>query len=438
MVLAQEPTAQAPPVAPATSAPAAAAEPAKVQCDLRSCVEMAYANHPSLKAAEAKQTDKKAALDLALSERWPTLSARNSVGYLEGESTGAAAALRGIVQTPVSGWFWDSTTTVELPLFAEGTLIFQKSYATAKAEFGVSEQENKIRAMKIDLATKVAQAYVDVLKNGVAVRHQDEIARFSETGLRLAKSQFQQDLISRADLLAAEVQLATAKRDLLLAQNSLAKAETGLAQAVGLDRPMGVEVRDFIDDLGTLPALDTIIARAREQHPEVKQQEFKVKQSKEEVSRVFSGFFPTVSLNSSYGYADDFALPGTSNWQILLAVQLPIWDFGRTKAKWDSAKAKALEEERNLDDTRLRVAQDITTIYYQLRENEASLELTRKQIEQAVEAARLEKVRYEQGLVSIASYHEAEAKVLKFQIDLAGFENDIKLARFRLAMVSAP
>ena len=49
-----------------------------------------------------------------------------------------------------------------------------------------------------------------------------------------------------------------------------------------------------------------------------------------------------------------------------------------------------------------------------------------------------EKVRYEQDLVSIASYHDAEAKVLKFQINLAGFENDVKLARFRLATVSAP
>jgi len=415
----------------------AAAQTAPARCDLEACLRVAYANHPILKSGEAQQAEANALVRLRKAERMPLVTADGATGYFDGETVGPQAALRGLTQRSVSGWYWEVGPSFEVPIFSEGAFIGQPAAAVRQAEFGVSEKQWKLRSLRIEVATRVAEAYLDALKSQAAARTGEEVLTLTETRYRLALEQFNQNLISRADLLMAEVHLASAKRDLAVARAVVDRAQHALRSAMGLDDGAArIEVEAIPDPPEELQLVQVLVARVRETHPEVKSQEFKVLQSREEVKRAESERWPTLSVNAAYRYADDFDPSGPSQFVAALRLKIPIFDFGRITEKVAAAQARLQDQEGQLQDVKLRVGQDVGSFYYQVREAEAKIALTRAQIEQAAEAVKLNRSLFEQGLLSGAALNESQATLLKLRLSLAGFEGERALARFRLKLLS--
>lgn len=419
-------------------------EEAKViHCNLESCINMAFLNHPSLKAGGARVSTAQALLEIKKAEQRPSLDLEGDVGYLSGESVRPLTVIGGIGEEETgrrkaSGRYYQSTVSIEVPIIKEGAFLGQTSSSVQQARFGLLEKEWKNRSLRREIALKVAEAYIDLLKNLKAIKIHERVAASFEANYNLALVKFDKDLISRNDLLIAEVQLAAARRDLSIARLIYRRSQKALAVSMGLDNNdrYEINIEDIPGPIAPLHPLEDLVAIAQANHPGVRAQQFKVLESAEEVGRVQSEKYPLLSLLIHYSIADNFAPPVNDQWAAVFNLKVPLFDFDLIKKKAAVAQAMAVEEEKYLLDFKLSLEREINEIYFHIQELEEQVKLIKKQIEQASEALKLNQAMFQQGLLSQSIAYESEAALLRLQLALTAAEYDRGLADFKLRVVS--
>src|SRR5215472_1629082 len=96
------------------------------------------------------------------------------------------------------------------------------------------------------------------------------------------------------------------------------------------------------------------------------------------------------------------------------------------------APANLAEQEKLLLDFQRSLEQAIAELYVQAQEAEAEATLILKQIEQAMEAVKLDQALFQQNLLPMSAVLEAKAALQKLELGLSNAEYDQKLARFQL------
>ena len=94
-----------------------------------------------------------------------------------------------------------------------------------------------------------------------------------------------------------------------------------------------------------------------------------------------SGYLPVISGNASYSYVDPigeakFPVSATetrsiqfqphNNYNVNVGLNQVIWDFGRTKAQIEKAKADLLVTKQNTEAAKLQLASQVVNVYYGL------------------------------------------------------------------------
>jgi outer membrane protein len=418
-----------------------AAQVQALSCDLHACLELAFAKHPLLQAGEARQSAARSQLDVRLAERRPTLDLEGESGYLNGRAITPFSAIsrvteEGVPQRRVSGGYYQATVGLEVPLIKEGALIGRASSSVQQAQLKISEEDWAYRVLRLQVALNVAEAYVHVLQHRQAIPFDEAIVAAFEEGNKLAQARFQQNLISRNELLVAEVRLATARRDLTRSRLALQSSQRALTLAMGMEKADAIEIQDLPDAPAPLPPLATLLTMAQQTHPELKARRFRVQGSSAEVSRIQSERYPTLSFTTNYGFVDAFEGRPDDQWLSALKVKVPIFDFGLIRRKAEVARAKVIEEEQRLQDLQLTIEQDIQERYLQLQELADHTTLLATQIEQATEEMKLKRAMLQQELLPQAVVLDAEAALLKLQQALTAAQYQQKLTRLQLSLVS--
>ncbi|HXH13118.1 MAG TPA: TolC family protein [Alphaproteobacteria bacterium] len=420
---------------------ALAADPRTIACDLQACLDLAFANHPRLKMGEARQAAARSQFDVRLAERQPSLTLEGETGYLTGNAITPFSAIariteEGIDQRRVSGGYYQAMLGLDVPLIKEGTLYGRPSAAVRQAQLKISEEEWHLHGLRLQVAMQVAEAYVQLLKHRKAVQLQMMIVTTLEEGYKLEQSRFQQQLISRNELLRAEVRVATAKRDLALARLNLQKSQHVLATAMGLDQASIIDVQEVQAPPQPLPPLDSLLTQARRTHPELKAGQFEVQGHLEETGRILAERYPTLTLTTRYGIVDDFDGRLNDQWIAALKVKVPVFDFGLTDRKAEVARARVIEAEHQLQDLQLGLEQQVRTLYLLLHTLDDQVALLHTQIAQATEQMQLNRAMAQQQLLPPSDVLDAEAASLRLQLALAETEYDRHLARLQLNLIS--
>jgi outer membrane protein len=419
----------------------AAAAAQVIHCDLQTCIAMAMTTHPMLKVSESRQAAARSEIAVKQGVLRPTLDLEGETGYLTGQSLSPFAAISGVTeegapQRPTSGGYYQAAVGLDIPLVKEGTLVGRTSDAVQQAHLKVSEEDWGMQGLRLQVAASVVETYIEVLKQQRAIAIYAELAASVEASYQLILARYQQNLVSRNDLLIAEVRFATAKRDLAVAHLARQRGQKALALAMGLDPTHDVEAQDLQERPSSLLPVEQLLTRAQETHPELKAQQLKVQGSTAEVRRIQSERYPALSLTARYGVVDAFAGRLSDQFQTAVKVKVPLFDFGLIKNKADVARAKTMEEEKRLLDAQRLLEGKIYDLYVQAQELSAQAELLTKQIEQATEATKLSRAMYQQELLPLAAVLDAEAALRKLQLALSDAEYGQQSARFRLALLS--
>lgn len=333
------------------------------------------------------------------------------------------------------GWHHNFQTSLKLaiPIYNGGKIRQMRTQAQALLQAAQSGDE--AARQQLVLHTVEAYAGINTADAFVAVAEQ---ARQAAASFRdLSQKLYDEGVVTKADLLKAEVNLGERELDLENARNQAANAADGLKVLTGIDTGRDIDINETIDV--ALPE-ETTLEQARQlalsNNPRIQALRGRIAAARAEVGVARADYKPQFNLMAQQDFNDDslglrndsYTVGGVLTWRVL--------DFGARSGKVDRARAKVdaslAERQQALD----KLIGQVGTIWREAHMAERRVRVRRLAISQSEEAVRLETLRYRQGLATLTELLAAQTELDNARAELirARFQRTMQRAALWLAL----
>lgn len=288
--------------------------------------------------------------------------------------------------------------------------IFQRKAAKSKYE----ATQFQAQRTKDYLELQVEENYMQLQLAHKMVEVMESSKAASEENLRIAKNSFDQGLLQRSDLLAAEVQVMEMENRLRYAQSNVKNISGRLAVMMNEEGGVVFQPTDMLNPANEVVAMDSISSeRADIRAMRAASAAYEQQYQSDKMS-----FLPRLNAFGSYELYDDEFLQADAN-GYLVGAQLS-WDlFDGNKRIAKTGKSKAAYERSNLEYEQYLAESklELEKAYRMLNDASNELSLSEKALEQYEESLRIRKNRYREGLERTSELLFAEAKFAEKQLD---------------------
>ncbi|MFH0933366.1 MAG: TolC family protein [Nitrospirota bacterium] len=248
------------------------------------------------------------------------------------------------------------------------------------------------------VALDFINTYFDLLETEKMILvSQKEVERF-EAHLRVAQSLYTEGVITKNDLLQAEVMLSDAKQRLLTMKNRRSTNASKMNNI--LARPINAEVQVIDVPMNASEALELEKTWKTDEteRSEIKiiDHELQILNLQETVTK--SEYYPKLFAQGGYNFTENRYQFPEGNWSLVLGMNLNLFSGGSTKAEVSKViyrREQLLEQKSKLmDDIRLEVEKS----YLDLKNAVEKIQVTKDAASQAEENLRIHKIRYEEGI----------------------------------------
>jgi outer membrane protein len=248
----------------------------------------------------------------------------------------------------------------------------------------------------------------------------NEAFSLAESNYNNVKKSFDLGMVSRYDLLRAELAFSATRPDVLRVQNLLETSILGLKLMLGL--PGTQEIR-LQGELGYRP-LQLELAKLLQSSLQNRSELLQVQMQKQKIDNMlkmaWAQYLPNLSLVASYSYQSDNFNFSKNNWDnffnISLGVSFPI--FTGLKRSAQIGEMRVLQKIMDLNVRQLNDATqlEIESKYRTINQEYETIQLGEKNMESAREGVRIAELNYREGMITIlelnSSYNElTRAKV---------------------------
>ncbi len=339
------------------------------------------------------------AITRALEHNLGVLTAEQSLGKAEGARwrvlsgllpniNGRIAETRQTINLAAFGFgggpgspFGDIPTIVGPFNVFDARIFLSQSVLDFGALNGARAEAHNVEAARLtfknarDLVINVAGTlYVQALAASAradAARAQQETAR---TLHQQALDLKQNGLIAGIDVLRAEVQLSTQTQRSTIAVNEFEKAKLQLARAIGLPLGQRFELDPALPDLPTADlSIGDAVALAYKTRPDYQAALERVSAAEATRRSIVGDALPSVRVNADYGEIGLSPADSRATFAVTGAVNVPIFQGGRTRGRLLEADADIRSRRAEADDLK-------ASIYYEVRTAFLDLDATAKQL----------------------------------------------------------
>jgi len=313
----------------------------------------------------------------------------------------------------------DLALSIRQPLL-QGAGITVNRAAIARAKLGVTRANYNFKSVVLNVVRDVEGAYYNL----AFAREQLKVYEFSlgvaQKLLDENKSRRNTGVATDLEVLQSEVGVANARRNILLAQQTVLDNEDGLLRLIGqfeFNSPLGT-VR-LANDPAPEVSLDHSYALALANQPDYAAGKVLAEQLKLDAQVAKSNRLPSLDLGGAIGYnskdSDSYASAAGNawsgdayNWQVDLTLTFP-WGLRAERARYRQAMSSLNQQEaalRQLDQNILAqvrsAVRSVDTNRETVKISDLSTQLSEKQFE-------FEKARYEAGLSTFRFVQQSQA-----------------------------
>jgi len=333
-------------------------------------------------------------------------------------------------------------------LDASGNPVF-KNYALLPSDKLVFDNKNSyytrlsvnqplFTGFKITEANKIAQHAENIAKENVVLTQAEVLVKTDEAywrtislqeKVRLANSyeillnqlvadlenMYTEGIITRNDLLKAQVSQNEAKLKVMKAENGLALSKMALAQIIGTeDEDITLSEKAIDKDLSvaysTITSENPIDKRAE---IIMLKEKLAITESGKNIER--SKFMPDILLTGGYGWMNPNPYNGLKkefggDWSIGVVVSMPIFTWGERKHNLNTAHIKKRKVQLELDEAREMIDLQIRQNRYKYNESIRKAELTQLSKAQAEENMKIAKENLLEGRTRLTELLEAQVQ----------------------------
>jgi len=322
--------------------------------------------------------------------------------------------------------------TASWPVYTGGKIWqgFQISRLNLKA---TSESYDSAKAAVICTAK---QAYYDLLLAQSALAVTREAVSSIEKHLERVRALYQNGMVSRYDLLRAEVQLSNLQPQLIRMQNAgdLARQAFNMALNRKLESP--VTLTDSMEYFPVEIDSASLVAKALSLRPEFRSLALRQKMVERARLISYSSYQPTVALFTDYSYSKGSGFSSSDewnkNWDLGVSASWSFFDGGSGLGKIKEARANARQMGLIKQQVEDWIRLEVSSGYLTLKASEKTIFSQQLSVGQAQEALKIAKARYESGQATNLDVLDAQLALTQAQTNRIQAVHDYLLSLAKL------
>ena len=390
---------------------------------LDGCISEALNKHPKLKICERKSDQKKEKLRAINAGNLPQVDATASYDRLSYVPQSKQRYLGS------SNNDYKADIVVTQPLYSGGRITSERD----SARYAIDAAQQGYLAAREDVIFNVKSAYYKILFARDILMSKEDLLKYAELSYNTALDLNKRTKIPREEtLLRLEVQLNEVKQELITAQNRLKIARKALLNAMGLDSTNTIEVQGLKEDIDFSEDAPVEIAN----NPEILKIAKEVKEADELVKVAKSAYYPQINTRYSYGYEWARLPTGDTEWIAGVAVDLNIWDWGKTKAEVNQAKAFEAELKSYGDLLIQRIGLELESARIEYESAQRIYKIAKTSLEKARKSLDLFGERYRDTLTTSIELLDAQKAFSRAQVNYASSLLDMRLAKAEIEKIA--
>ncbi|MBI9079903.1 MAG: TolC family protein [Pseudodesulfovibrio sp.] len=380
--------------------------------DLERSVKRALALNPSMTAIRSQLEGSKFGTRSKLGSFGPALS--GTYGYKNYGRKLAATGKHGD---------WVGSLNVSQPVFKGFNLLanWQKAALTEEST------QASLTNVELSLISSVQSNFLSLLKARMDVKSgEDSVARL-ESQLKVISAFYEVGLKPKAEVLDAEVDLATAKQDLLMAQNEVSTQQAQLNTLLNI--PLEADA-NYVGELSHVPFslnLKECLTRAYNGRPDLVVGKKSVEIAQKNSTIAASSFYPSVDADwDYYGKGVDAGLSrGTYShaskeyWTVGVQASMTMFEWGADYYDYKQYEETVKQVEAELEDTRLNAGFEVKQSLLNINEAADRISVAQKSVEAAEEAYRMAVARYQAQVGTNTDVLNAQARLTTSEAQLS-------------------
>jgi len=291
---------------------------------------------------------------------------------------------------------------ISLPVFTSGRI--SHSIEAAEAAALASQHDETTTVLNIKL--QVANAFIAIFRAEKSL----EVAQSHVISLKAhakdVHNLYEQGMVARNDLLAAEVELSNAEQSVLQQENRVQMAKANFNQLLNRDLTAEVELIEQFPEIpqGDYAALSQQALLKRAELSGLAEQAHALE---EQAASVKAGLWPQVNVSGGYQYTQNEYQTYEGMWMANATVQWQIYD-GSTAHRSDALNSQALAVSSQRNDLISAIQLQVRQAWLAIQETQKRVAVTQKATGQADENLKVSNERYQQGLAAHIEVLNAE------------------------------
>ena len=289
----------------------------------------------------------------------PRLSGIAGLGYVHGHTLeGLVNSFGGLPSATNNNrnfWFTQEGPALTIPIYKDGSFLginVPPEVARKRAETQVSKFKGSLTEQ--DVIRTATDAYLQAIKATHLLELRSKHFALAEEENARVENRAANSLATAEDVGVAKLLLESSRASFVAARGEAVYSFLAVAALLGRDADT-VRIQDDYPEAAPLPDFETIAGISSVQHPKVRLQEAAVRGARANVELQRSRLLPSVTADSYDFQYGDFHGDAANQWTSVLAVHVPIWDFGEAYYATKSARLKLQAETQR----RLAVQQDL-------------------------------------------------------------------------------
>ncbi|MFH2063581.1 MAG: TolC family protein [Pseudomonadota bacterium] len=392
---------------------------------LGDCIDTALKNHPSMRIAASGVEAGKGREQQAVSRYLPQVTA--STGYSEERQDGGA--------------FGDTVTKTYHTSLSLNQTIYdfgRTGSAYDSARLNTQSAELDAERMKQDVILNVKQAYFDLLKAGRLVHLARKTREQAENHLKQAQAFYRAGSKPIFDVTRAEVEVNSARLDLINAGNRKRIGCMALNNAMGVDPEGPIEIEDSLETWPAVPSLEKVKAEALANRPDLRKAGSDIAAAEARVRTEKADYLPVLALNGSYNWINGNTEMGIlegdigNSWNAGIALSVPLYEGGLTNGRVNEAKSDLQLIEAQQDMLRQTILIEICQYYADMESAAVRIKVMESSLQKALENFAIAQGRYEEGVGPYIDVTDAQVSSVKAETDHVQSLYDFQLAAAKL------
>jgi len=393
---------------------------------LDDCIKLATENNPNLAIHRSRIKQKEEAHSIAKTTGLADVSLAASYNRL--------AYVPQIKQRFLGNSFDDFQARIGLkqPLYAGG----RYNAAENEALYSLNTARKAYEGAENELAYRVKTSYFRLMFTMEASAIKEDLSDRLKSYLSVAEELNKRTKLPREEtLLRIRAQVSNARQELISAENNVSVTRSLLFNVIGINddkqykvMPVEAHSEKVLSKENVYPGLKNNI--------ELLKLEEEIKKAKESSKIARSINYPQINLLASYGYEWSQFPPQQDDWVAGITLDMPLWDWHRTKSRIKQAQAYVEETENTKNSSEKQLLYELESAYLNYTANIERAKIAKEGLQYAQKSLSLFEKRYKDATAASIELLDAGQAYLQARLNYIQAELDIRLAKAEIERIT--